>query len=88
MGGGRGGGEQGGPLAADAAGGDGIRLASDVAVLRSRGRQQPLREEGYKTLAYKITKQLGWHISDCCVLPVCYGDALIGMWRDFEEMLG
>jgi threonine synthase len=25
-------------------------------------------------------------VPDCCVLPVCYGDALIGIWRGFEEM--
>jgi len=35
----------------------------------------PYGIEGYKSLA------------DCCVLPVCYGDALIGMWRGFTEML-
>jgi threonine synthase len=47
----------------------------------------PYGIEGYKTLAYEITEQLGWQVPDCCVLPVCYGDALIGMWRGFEEML-
>jgi threonine synthase len=26
-------------------------------------------------------------VPDCCVLPVCYGDALIGVWRGFQEML-
>ena len=47
----------------------------------------PYGIEGYKTLAYEIVEQLEWQVPDCCVLPVCYGDALIGMWRGFEEML-
>jgi threonine synthase len=46
----------------------------------------PYGIEGYKTLAYEIVEQLGWRVPDCCVLPVCYGDALIGMWRGFEDM--
>jgi threonine synthase len=46
----------------------------------------PYGIEGYKTLAYEIVEQLGWQVPDCCVLPVCYGDALIGMWRGFIEM--
>ena len=46
----------------------------------------PYGMEGYKTLAYEIVEQLGWAVPDCCVLPVCYGDALIGMWRGFEDM--
>ncbi|WP_213771805.1 pyridoxal-phosphate dependent enzyme [Bradyrhizobium sp. dw_78] len=47
----------------------------------------PYGLEGYKTLAYEIVEALNWRVPDCCVLPVCYGDALIGMWRGFEEML-
>ena len=47
----------------------------------------PYGIEGYKTLAYEIVEALNWRVPDCCVLPVCYGDALIGMWRGFEEML-
>ncbi len=46
----------------------------------------PLGIEGYKTLAYEIVEQLGWQVPDWCVLPVCYGDALVGMWRGFEDM--
>lgn len=46
----------------------------------------PLGIEGYKTLAYEIAEQLGWRVPDWCVLPVCYGDALVGMWRGFEDM--
>jgi threonine synthase len=38
-------------------------------------------------LAYAIAEQMDWEAPDCCVLPVCYGDALIGIWRGFEEML-
>lgn len=46
----------------------------------------PYGIEGYKTLAYEIAEQMNWEVPDCCVLPVCYGDALIGMWRGFVEM--
>lgn len=47
----------------------------------------PFGIEGYKTLAYEIAEQLGWRVPDWCVLPVCYGDALVGMWRGFEDMM-
>src|SRR5215510_345885 len=43
----------------------------------------PYGIEGYKTLAYEIVEQMGWEVPDWCVLPVCYGDALVGMWRGF-----
>jgi threonine synthase len=46
----------------------------------------PYGIEGYKTLAYEIVEQLDWNVPDFCVLPVCYGDALLGMWRGFEDM--
>jgi threonine synthase len=46
----------------------------------------PYGIEGYKTLAYEIAEAMDWRVPDCCVLPVCYGDALIGIWRGFEEM--
>jgi threonine synthase len=46
----------------------------------------PYGIEGYKTLAYELAEQVNWQVPDCCVLPVCYGDALIGMWRGFQEM--
>ena len=46
----------------------------------------PYGIEGYKTLAYEIAESLNWQVPDCCVVPVCYGDALIGMWRGFEDM--
>ncbi len=47
----------------------------------------PYGIEGYKTLAYEIAEQLDWAVPDWCVLPVCYGDALLGMWRGFEDMM-
>ena len=46
----------------------------------------PLGVEGYKTLAYEIAEDLDWQVPDWCVLPVCYGDALVGMWTGFLEM--
>jgi threonine synthase len=46
----------------------------------------PYGIEGYKTLAYEIAETMHWDVPDCCIVPVCYGDALVGMWRGFEEM--
>ncbi|MFM9885568.1 MAG: pyridoxal-phosphate dependent enzyme [Burkholderiales bacterium] len=46
----------------------------------------PYGIEGYKTIAYEIAEALDWQSPDWCVLPVCYGDALYGMWKGFEEM--
>ncbi len=46
----------------------------------------PLGIEGYKTLAYEVVEQLGGQTPDWCVLPVCYGDALYGMWKGFQEL--
>ncbi|MGE0874293.1 MAG: pyridoxal-phosphate dependent enzyme [Burkholderiales bacterium] len=46
----------------------------------------PLGVEGYKTLAYEIAEQCDWDVPEWCVLPVCYGDALIGMWKGFTDM--
>jgi threonine synthase len=46
----------------------------------------PYGIEGYKTLAYEIAEQMNWQVPDCCILPVCYGDALIGMWRGFADL--
>lgn len=46
----------------------------------------PLGLEGYKTIAYEIVEELGGRAPDWCILPVCYGDALSGMWRGFLEM--
>ena len=42
--------------------------------------------EGYKTIAYEIAEAFDWQPPDWCVLPVCYGDALYGMWKGFEEL--
>src|SRR5262245_19797903 len=42
--------------------------------------------EGYKTIAFEIAEAFDWQVPDWCVLPVCYGDALFGMWKGFEEL--
>jgi threonine synthase len=47
----------------------------------------PYGIEGYKTLAYEIAEEMDWQVPDWCVLPVCYGDALIGLWKGFDEMM-
>jgi threonine synthase len=46
----------------------------------------PYGMEAYKTIAYEIAEAFDWHPPDWCVLPVCYGDALYGMWKGFEEL--
>jgi threonine synthase len=46
----------------------------------------PYGLEGYTTLAYEVAEQLAWEPPDWCVLPVCYGDALRGMWKGFETL--
>jgi len=46
----------------------------------------PFGIEGYKTIAFEIAEALDWRAPDWCVLPVCYGDALYGMWKGFEEL--
>ena len=47
----------------------------------------PYGIEGYKSLAYEVAEQLGWRVPDWVVLPVCYGDALVGMARGFAELV-
>ncbi|MFO1079385.1 MAG: pyridoxal-phosphate dependent enzyme [Reyranellaceae bacterium] len=46
----------------------------------------PYGMEGYKTIAYEVAEDFDWQPPDWCVLPVCYGDALYGMWKGFEEL--
>ena len=47
----------------------------------------PFGIEGYKTIAFEIAEAHDWQPPDWCVLPVCYGDALHGMWKGFAELL-
>ena len=47
----------------------------------------PYGMEAYKTIAYEIAESFDWTPPDWCVLPVCYGDALYGVWKGFEELL-
>lgn len=46
----------------------------------------PLGIEGYKTIAYEIVEQSGGIAPDWCILPVCYGDALFGVWTGFQDL--
>jgi threonine synthase len=46
----------------------------------------PAGIEGYKTLAFEIVEQMQGAVPDWCVLPVCYGDALAGLWHGFREL--
>ena len=46
----------------------------------------PYGMEAYKTIAYEIAEAFDWRPPEWCVLPVCYGDALYGMWKGFQEL--
>src|SRR5690606_33722197 len=46
----------------------------------------PIGIEGYKTLAYELVEQLGGEAPDWVIMPVCYGDALAGLWRGFKAL--
>ncbi|MBZ9921924.1 MULTISPECIES: threonine synthase [unclassified Mesorhizobium] len=46
----------------------------------------PVGLEGYKTLAYEICEQMEGAAPDWCALPVCYGDALAGIWLGFKDL--
>lgn len=45
----------------------------------------PVGIEGYKTIAFEIAEQLNGEDLDWCALPVCYGDALSGIWEGFKQ---
>lgn len=47
----------------------------------------PVGIEGYKTIAYELYEQMQGSVPDWCVLPVCYGDALAGLWGGFTDLL-
>lgn len=47
----------------------------------------PYGVEGYKTIAYEIAEDLGWHAPDHVVVPTCYGDGLWGIVRGFEDLV-
>lgn len=47
----------------------------------------PIGIEGYKTIAFEIVEQMSGEVPDWCALPVCYGDALVGVWLGFRELL-
>ncbi|WP_199536886.1 threonine synthase [Spongiactinospora gelatinilytica] len=42
--------------------------------------------DGYKTIAYEIAAQLG-RVPDYVVVPVSYGDGLVGIWRGFADLV-
>ncbi len=47
----------------------------------------PIGIEGYKTIAFEIVEQMDGSVPDWCALPVCYGDALVGLWLGFRELM-
>ncbi|WP_425645395.1 pyridoxal-phosphate dependent enzyme [Agrobacterium leguminum] len=47
----------------------------------------PIGIEGYKTIAFELIEQMAGEVPDWCALPVCYGDALAGVWLGFRELL-
>jgi threonine synthase len=46
----------------------------------------PIAIEGYKTIAYEIIDQRSGDVPDWCVMPVCYGDAISGVWSGFKDL--
>ncbi len=42
--------------------------------------------EGYKTIAYELVEQADGEVPDWCVMPVCYGDILSGVWAGFQDL--
>ncbi|MGE0314074.1 MAG: pyridoxal-phosphate dependent enzyme [Lautropia sp.] len=46
----------------------------------------PLGIEGYKSIAYEIAESMHWRVPDWCALPVCYCDALYGVWKGFDDL--
>lgn len=46
----------------------------------------PFGIEGYKSIAYELYEQMDGDLPDWMVLPVCYGDALYGVMKGFEEL--
>jgi threonine synthase len=46
----------------------------------------PYGLEGYKTIAFEVSEQLGWRPPDVMVFPTDYGDALARAGKGFEEL--
>jgi threonine synthase len=47
----------------------------------------PYGIDGYKTIAYETAEQLGWRTPDVFIVPVASGDAFVGPWNGFREVL-
>jgi threonine synthase len=47
----------------------------------------PYGIDGYKTIAHEVCEQLDWRTPDLFVVPVASGDAFVGPWIGFNEML-
>jgi threonine synthase len=47
----------------------------------------PYGIDGYKTIAYEVCEQMGWSTPDLFVVPVSAGDAFVGPWNGFRELL-
>jgi threonine synthase len=45
----------------------------------------PLRHEGYKTLAYELLADLDWAVPDAVVVPVGTGEVVVGLVAGFRE---
>lgn len=48
----------------------------------------PFALDGYKAIGFEIWEQLGRRTPDAVYLSVCYGDALFGVFKAFEELRG
>jgi threonine synthase len=47
----------------------------------------PYGIDGYKTIGHEVCEQLGWRTPDVFVVPVASGDAFVGPWIGFNELL-
>lgn len=46
----------------------------------------PYAVDGYKAIGFEIFEQLGRRLPDHVYLPICYGDALWGLWHGLREL--
>ena len=67
------------------------QIASDFARRRGlqldRGARSLPAREAFKTIAYEIVENLGWHVPDWYIQAVSGGLGPIGVYRGFQELL-
>jgi threonine synthase len=46
----------------------------------------PYGVEGYKSVAWEVTEELGWQSPDLIVVPSAYSDGVFGIWKGMTEL--